>query len=472
MSRDRSKSACGSEDARIGDGFIKENIQRLAGALAAKMLDEDACGSGIIIGYGCGFLSRESAIWASEIFAAEDIPVFLGDEPLPAPAVMLYVRRHNFPYGLMITDGRRSFQAGGVKVYDSDGREADEFLTKEIELYLSEMECIPDASVSNDQEGTAAGLIREFDPMKEYLGYLSAQINLELVSRHRPKIVLDQVRNPGSTVVHKLLSSAGCEPEVISQGAGTLQELRKYTREKVCDFGFMMCSDTDGIGVFDDRGRYLDSNTILVILYHCLLTYRGWKGSVVRNVITTHRLDRVAAAFGEKSYEVPVGTKYIAGKMKETNAIVGGEAYGGIMVRGHVPGNDRIYAALLLVELASESGKKLSALAEETEVAYGITVTKAMEYTIRSGRQGFFRQLLLIDRLIPEFPVLMERISYLDGCQIIFQNKSWIAVRFLKAEPLLRIYCEAQDAAEAAMLCQCFVLFLSEMENSFIEIAE
>lgn len=64
----------------------------------------------------------------------------------------------------------------------------------------------------------------------------------------------------------------------------------------------------------------------------------------MRNLATTHLLDRIAEDFGETCYEVPVGFKYVSAKMVETGAIIGGESSGGLTVRGHIQGKDGIYA--------------------------------------------------------------------------------------------------------------------------------
>ena len=94
---------------------------------------------------------------------------------------------------------------------------------------------------------------------------------------------------------------------------------------------------------------------ILVLLYYYLVKYKGWKGPVVRNICTTHRLDRMAEEFGEKCYEVPVGFKHISAKMYATDAVIGGESSGGLTVRGHIKGKDGIYAAALPTALSSRT---------------------------------------------------------------------------------------------------------------------
>ena len=75
-------------------------------------------------------------------------------------------------------------------------------------------------------------------------------------------------------------------------------------------------------GVIDNTGKFLHPNEILVLLYEYLLEEKGWHGPVVRNLATTHMLDRVARAHGEQCYEVPVGFKWVSSKMAEHDAIM------------------------------------------------------------------------------------------------------------------------------------------------------
>jgi phosphomannomutase len=95
----------------------------------------------------------------------------------------------------------------------------------------------------------------------------------------------------------------------------TLGELKDMVIRGDYDFGIAMDGDGDRLGIIDKNGRYIDANEILCMLYYYLVKYKGWKGPVVRNVSTTHMLDRIAESFGEKCYEVPVGFKYISSKI-------------------------------------------------------------------------------------------------------------------------------------------------------------
>ena len=199
-----------------------------------------------------------------------------------------------------------------------------------------------------------------------------------------------------------------------------------FVEEHGCDIGIATDGDADRLGVIDDEANFLHPNEILVLLYYYLMKYKGWQGAVVRNIATTHLLDKIAAAFGEESYEVPVGFKHISSKMVETNAIIGGESSGGLTVRGHIQGKDGIYAAARLVEMIATTGRKLSEI----------------------YREEIMKQLIE-DRELPEFPYEIDRVSYVDGCKVYFKNDGWIIARFSGTEPLLRIFCEMHTRQEA-----------------------
>ena len=92
--------------------------------------------------------------------------------------------------------------------------------------------------------------------------------------------------------------------------AATLRPLQNFVLDGKCDIGIATDGDADRLGVIDDKGKFLHPNDIMVLLYYYLVKYKGWQGPVVRNICTTHMLDKVAQEFGEKCYEVPVGFKH------------------------------------------------------------------------------------------------------------------------------------------------------------------
>lgn len=455
--------------AVIGDGFTRQNIQLLAKALSDKMKAENVQDEGIVIGYDRRFLSKEAVKWACEVFAAEGIHCWFVNRSSPTPLVMFYVEKHKLHYGMMVTASHNPAIYNGFKVFTYGGRDANEEQTREIEDYAREAEAAGDITIIPYERALAEGLVTEFNPMNEYLDNIIANINMQAIRDRGLHIVLDPMYGVSQTAMKTILSTARCEIDLIHEAhdtlfgrrmpapsEGALTELCTYVKEMECDLGIATDGDADRLGVVDDKGRYLHANDILVLLYYYLLKYRGWHGPAVRNVATTHVLDRMAESFGEKCYEVPVGFKHISAKMQESGAIIGGESSGGLTVRGHINGKDGIYAASLLIEMIAVTGKKLSELADEIEQEYGRIFMEERSYQFSQDRKEELKTILFEDKLLPDFALPIEKVSYLDGCKVYFQNGGWIIARFSGTEPLLRIFCEMSEEKTAREMCEKF----------------
>lgn len=461
--------------AVIGDEFTRQNIQLLAKAMCRKMKDEQVAQEGIVIGYDRRFLSKEAVKWACEVFAAEQIQVFFVNRSSPTPLVMFYVEKHRLHYGMMVTASHNPAIYNGFKVFTFGGRDANEEQTRQIEDYVRSIEASGEPVERMEYEqAKAAGWVREFNPMNEYLDNIIANLNMKAIRDRGLHIVLDPMYGVSQIAMKTILSTARCEIDLIHEAhdtlfgrrlpapsAGALSELCTYVREMECDLGIATDGDADRLGVVDDTGKYLTANEILMLLYYYLLNYKGWRGPAVRNVATTHMLDRMAEDFGEACYEVPVGFKYISAKMQEVNAIIGGESSGGLTVRGHIHGKDGIYAASLLVEMVAVTGKKLSELMQEIKERYGTCWMEERSFRFEQSRRKKLQELLFQDKLLPEFSDPIERVSYLDGVKVYFRDGGWIIARFSGTEPLLRIFCEQADRVRAEEKCLQFAEFLS-----------
>ena len=380
------KFGTGGWRAIIGEEFTKENIQKLALAICLKMKAEGVEGQGVVMGYDRRFLSKEAIIWACEIFGNQGIRVWFVNRSSPTPLVMFYVMKHELSYGMMVTASHNPAIYNGIKVFTYGGRDADEKQTAEIEYYLEQAE---ELYLPNEEENgqmpppsylelVRKGMVREINPMNEYLDNIISVINMDAIKERDLRIAIDPMYGVSLTALSTILSIARCTIETINSRHDTLfggkmpaptertlRNLQNYVLDRYCDIGIATDGDADRLGVIDDQGHYLYANNILVMLYYYLLRYKGWRGPAVRNLATTHVLDKVAESFGQKCYEVPVGFKHISAKMQETDAIIGGESSGGLTVKGHIHGKDGIYAAALLVEMIAVSGKRLSEIAAD-----------------------------------------------------------------------------------------------------------
>jgi phosphomannomutase len=394
---------------------------------------------------------------------------------------MYYVMKHRLHYGMMVTASHNPAIYNGIKVFTYGGRDADEIQTADIEHWLE----LTEASYRMDeteqgkmptsfyQKSVQDGMVEEIHPLNDYLDNIIDVIDMQAIRNSDLRVAIDPMYGVSLTALSTILAVARCTVETINAqhdtlfggkmpapAKETLRGLQNHVLDRFCDIGIATDGDADRLGVIDDQGRFLHPNEILVMLYYYLLKYKGWRGPAVRNISTTHVLDKVAESFGETCYEVPVGFKYISTKMQETDAIIGGESSGGLTVKGHIHGKDGIYAAALLVEMIAVTGRRLSEIAEDIRRQYGEIHMEERSCRFTPEEKIKIYQMLMEEHRIPEFPCETERVSWLDGCKVYFKNGGWISARFSGTEPLLRIFCEMEKEEDAKRICGIFETFL------------
>ncbi len=461
--------------AIIGDEFTRANIELLVTGLARKIKAEGQADRGIVIGYDRRFLSEEAAKWSCQTLAAEGVSSYLVKREAPTPLVMFSVKQHDLPYGLCVTASHNPALYNGIKVFMSGGRDADEVVTNDLESFMEQVEAEQSILPAMDFDmALESGLIRIVNPFNDYIDSIMEQVDMEAIRKSGLHIALDPMFGVSKTSLQTLLMTARCEVDVIHErrdtlfggrlpapNSKTMVALQSFVLENNCDIGIATDGDADRLGIIDDTGKFLHPNQILVLLYYYLVKYKGWKGPVVRNIATTHLLDRLADYLGETCYEVPVGFKHISSKMLETDAVIGGESSGGMTVRGHIAGKDGIYAASLLVEMIAVVGKKLSVIYDEVTSLFDPHYMEETDFRFPAERKEEIHQTLMIDQKLPTFKYAVDHVSYLDGCKVYFENGGWIIARFSGTEPLLRIFCEMSNEADAVDTCNVFRTFLN-----------
>ncbi len=445
----------------IADGFTKENIRLLTAGLCRLMLLEGHEGKEICIGYDRRFLSKESAHWAAEVLAGYGFRVFVVSRSSPTPLIMFTVKQMGCPYGMAVTASHNPAIYNGIKIFTKGGRDAERDVTNKVEEQIKLL--TPSEVLSmNYERAVEKGLIREGYPFNDYIDSILDMMDTKAIRRSRLRIAIDPMYGVSQSSLRTILLTCRCDVDVINEqhdtlfggkmpapSASRLKPLANYVVDNRCNLGIATDGDADRIGVIDEQGNYLHANTLLVLLYYYLVKYRGWKGPCVRNNSTTHLLDRVAEDMGEKCYEVPVGFKYVSGKMAETDAIIGGESSGGMAVRGHIAGKDGIYAAALLVEMLAVTGKSISALYQEILDRYGETAYVEDDFTMTPERKKQLQEEIFVNHKFPNFTGGIERIDRSDGCKIWFADGSWVICRFSGTEPLLRMAAEGRTEDQA-----------------------
>jgi len=464
------KFGTGGWRAVIGEDFIKSNIQLVAKAVVSRIKSEHCENIPVAIGYDRRFLSREAMVWVGEVLASNGIKTLMIDAASPTPLVMYYTMAHKHKYGLMITASHNPSLYNGIKLFTEGGRDADEIVTHDIEERIKSVELNDTtAPLKQAEDLLEEGILEYFNPLNEYIDNILDKIDTEAIRHAHLHIAIDPLFGVSLRSLNTIFATCRCDIQMMhtehdtlfagkmpSPDENTVRTLQNYVVDYGIDLGIATDGDGDRIGIIDDKGQYINANEILSVLYYYFLEYKGMKTGVVRNLATTCVLDRIAEAYGQKCYEVPVGFKYISRGMRDTNSYIGGESSGGLTVMGHINGKDAIYAAALLVETIAKTGKKFSELLCEVRERFGYWYTVEENLRFRADRKQELMNRIYTDHDLPDLGVEISGESYSDGCKLCFKDGGWILIRFSGTEPLIRIFCEMEEKnrAMAKEICE------------------
>ncbi|MDX1303372.1 phosphoglucomutase/phosphomannomutase family protein [Photobacterium sp.] len=458
--------------ALIGEEFTKENVRLVAQALANIMLKEQVTGNGFVIGYDRRFLSDKAAAWFAEVLAANEINVSFIDKYVPTPIVMFQCKEIGATYSACITASHNPADYNGIKIFIEGGRDADEIITQKIEQQITGLTA-SDVKSLDFEDALKSKMITKINPMNEFVDSIINFIDIEAIKKANLRVLIDPMFGVAKNALQTVLISGRCDVDVINDGqnpsfgglmpspnAATLYRLKHLVAHEGYDIGIGTDGDADRLGIIDEKGHFIHPNEVLLLLYYYMLEYKGWKGSVVRNIATTHLLDKVAAAYQEKCFEVPVGFKHISSQMEADDSLIGGESSGGLTIRGHIKGKDGVFASSLLVEMISVTGKKLSEMLGEIYAKYGYAYTAEGDCTFKASERERLYDKIYVEKALPEFEYDVEKVSYADGAKVYFKNGGWALARFSGTEPLLRLFVEMKDQQQAEAVLQQMKVFL------------
>lgn len=274
-------------------------------------------------------------------------------------------------------------------------------------------------------------------------------VDVELVKKQNYKVVVDAVDSVGGIVIPMLLERMGVEvvklyceptgnfshnPEPLPEN---LTEIRKVVKAENADLGVIVDPDVDRLALVCENGEMFGEEYTLVAVADYVLS--NTPGNTVSNLSSSRALKDVTEAHGCQYNASAVGEVNVTAKMKETNAVIGGEGNGGVIYPELHYGRDALVGvALFLTHLA----KKQCKVSE-----------------LRATYPNYFASKNKIE-LTPDIDVdavlaamkekySNEKVTDIDGVKIDFPEK-WVHLRKSNTEPIIRIYAEAksQDAAD------------------------
>ncbi len=346
--------------------------------------------------------------------------------------------------GLMITASHNPEEYNGLKFFNSDG----EFLSREDVNKLIKYSNLDSFDFSSND---GLGKITKYDDLID--DHIDAIINLEIlplkdIQSLKLSVVADAINSGGSIAMPKLFEKLSINYEIInSEISGkfshtpeplkeNLKELSEKIKESNADFGVAVDPDVDRLVFFDENGEILGEENTQVYCSDFVLSVS--KGDTVSTLSSSNALKDVTMSYGCNYHSTPVGEMNVVKKMKEVNAVVGGEGGGGIIYPDLHYGRDALVGIALFLGLLVNKSIKVSKLRDEFPKYY----MKKLKITLKDAN--------LIDQV---FEKLVSKYSDLspnteDGVRIDF-NEGWVHMRKSNTEPILRIFSESDTQINA-----------------------
>ena len=292
-------------------------------------------------------------------------------------------------------------------------------------------------------------------------------LNLDLVD-------VDAIKNAGFTVAVDAVNSVGgiampalfkelgvkvvkinCEPtghfahtpEPLPEN---LVETSEIIKNSNVDVGFVVDPDVDRLAIINEDGSMFNEEYTLVAVADYVLS--NTPGNTVSNLSSSRALRVITEKHGQTYTAAAVGEVNVVAKMRETNAIIGGEGNGGIIYPTSHSGRDALVGAALFLTHLAKSGMKCSEL-RKTYPDYFISKNK-IELTPEIDVDGILIKM--------KEKYLDENVTDIDGVRIDFAD-SWVHLRKSNTEPIIRIYAESNSMETANELAQRIIYEIKEL---------
>ncbi len=365
----------------------------------------------------------------------------------PTPTIEWAVEKYGADGGIIISASHNPPEWNALKLIGEGGLllHPDEMERLRGEFERGKFESVPWTELGSEESA---------DVIEEYLDDLLRFIDIEKIESAGFKVVLDVNGGAGAYATPYLFQGLGVKVNAINAAPGifvremeprpdTLGDLSRIVVATGSDAGFAHDTDADRLSLVTEKGEVMSEDITLALVVDYILERRGG-GSLVVNVASSKMFDDIAKKRGAKIFRTPVGEAYVAHKMRELGATVGGEgSCGGVILPDFHMGRDGPLAAALILEIMARRGKSLSELVMELP----------NYYTIRQN----FRRERDWDSLKRDLISLGEKrgmeIDLIDGVRLSDLDV-WALIRPSKTEPKIRVLVEGEDRVRAEELLE------------------
>ncbi len=289
---------------------------------------------------------------------------------VPTPAVANIARIQNFDAGVVISASHNPFADNGIKFFGGDGYKLDDALEAEIEAQLARVDTWDRPS------GAAVGrLMHDTGLAGLYAGHLEDA--LDGISLTGLKVVLDAANGANSVLGPRVLTDLGadviplhCDPDGINinAGCGSLhpEEMMRRTLSAQADMGLAFDGDADRVILSDELGRKVDGDRVMLLVgRHLAASGKLANGTVVGTIMSNMGLEVALRASGLTLLRTAVGDRYVSEAMRRDGHVLGGEKSGHLIFGHLTTTGDGLLTALQVLKVMRETGRPLSALADQ-----------------------------------------------------------------------------------------------------------
>ncbi len=449
----------------IAEDYTFDNVRRCAQGFANYLLKQGKKGEWVVVGHDKRFASEHFAAAAAEVLAANGLGVYLTNGAAPTPVISFSVTHKKACGAINITASHNPASDNGFKVRNEFGGAIDPQGLKQIEALIpDDVQAVKRTPL---KEAEAAGKIVRFDPAPAYLQHIETLLDLQPIKEAGLTVMVDCMWGNGAGYFPRLLNGGRTRVlEIHNERNPIFPEMLRpepippnvdaglrAARAHRADVLLITDGDADRCGVGDENGEFVNQLRVYGLLAYYLLEVRGLRGPIVKTISTTTMLNKLGQLYDVPVYETGVGFKYVAPKMLETNALIGGEESGGYAFRGHVPERDGILAGLYLLDFMVRTGRKPTQLLDLLFAKVGGPhYYDRVDRAFRGDRAEREAHILAANPQTIGGLKVTELVT-LDGYLFRLEDGGWLLIRFSGTEPILRVYCETthKDRVQAIL---------------------
>ncbi len=448
----------------IAEDYTFDNVRRAAQGFASYLLEKGFTGRWVVIGHDKRFHSENFAAAASEVLAANGLNVYLTDDATPTPVIAFAVVDKKACGAINITASHNPPTDNGFKVRDPNGGAIDPDGLKRIEALIPDT--VEETKRMSLNQAMSENKVVYFDASEAYIANIQKLVDVQKIKDAGFTVLVDAMWGNGAGWFTKLLSGGKTRIiEIHNTRNPSFPEMKrpepirpnidvglKATVENKADVLLITDGDADRCGIGDENGEFINQLRVYALLALYLLDARGERGDIVKTLSTTTMLNKLGKLYDVPVHETGVGFKYVAPKMMETNALIGGEESGGYAFRNNVPERDGILAGLYFLDFMVRTGKKPTELLKMLFDKVGEHFYDRVDTPFSGDRQT--REQMILDAKPKTLGGLkVTDLVTVDGFQFKLEDGGWLLIRFSGTEPIMRVYCETmhEDKVKAIL---------------------